>query len=90
MCPPINIKDFLEPMGISQYKLAKDTGMPHSRVTRLIKAEVGITADTALRLPRYFGTTPQLRLNLQSHYELRSISPEKRKELDKIPCITAA
>jgi len=86
----ILLKDFLEPMGISQYRLAKDTGMPHSRVSRLIKSEVGITADTALRLSRYFGTTAELWLNLQSHYELRTISPEKRKELDKIHCITAA
>ena len=86
----ILLKDFLEPMGISQYRLAKDTGMPHSRVTRLIKGEVGITADTALRLSRYFGTTAQLWLNLQSNYELRTISPEKQKELDKIQCITVA
>ena len=49
----ILLKDFLEPMGISQYRLAKDTGMPHSRVSRLIKrVKVGITADTALRLSR--------------------------------------
>lgn len=86
----ILLKEFLEPMGISQYKLAKDTGMPHSRVTRLIKGEVSITTDTALRLAHYFGTDPQSWLNLQTGYDLRTVSKAKLKELEKIPCITAA
>ena len=86
----ILLKEFLKPLGISQYRLAKDTGMPHSRVTRLIKSEVGITTDTALRLARYFGSTAQFWLNLQSNYDLRTVSAAKQKELEKIPCITAA
>jgi len=85
----ILLKDFLVPLGISQYKLAKDTGMPHSRVTRIIKGEVGISADTALRLGRYFGTDSQSWLNLQGNYDLHTIREAKKKELEKIPCVTA-
>jgi addiction module HigA family antidote len=83
-------KEFLKPLEISQYKLAKDTGMPHSRVTRIIKGEVGITTDTALRLARYFGSTAQFWLNLQTNYDLRTVSAAKQRELEKIPCITDA
>jgi addiction module HigA family antidote len=86
----ILLKEFLKPLEISQYKLAKDTGMPHSRVTRIIKGEVGITTDTALRLARYFGSTAQFWLNLQTNYDLRTVSAAKQRELEKIPCITAA
>ncbi len=86
----ILLTEFLKPLGISQYKLAKDTCMPHSRVTRLIKGEVGISTDTALRLSRYFGSTAQFWLNLQTSYDLRTITAAKQKELEKIPCITAA
>ena len=64
--------------------------MPHSRVTRIIKGEVGITADTALRLARYFGTTAQIWPNLQMNYDLRTFSGKKKKEIGKISCITAA
>jgi addiction module HigA family antidote len=85
----ILLKEFLKPLGITQYKLAKDTGMPHSRITRIIKGEVGITVDTALRLARYFGTTPQSWLSLQSNYDLRTVNEEKKKELENIPCVTA-
>jgi len=83
------LNDFLTPLGISQYRLAKDTGMPHSRVTRIIKGEVGISADTALRPGRYFGTDSQSWLNLQGNYDLHTIREAKKKELEKIPCITA-
>ncbi len=86
----ILLKEFLKPLEISQYKLAKDTGMPHSRVTRIIKGEVGITTDTALRLARYFGSTAQFWLNLQTNYDLRTVSAAKQREIENIPCITAA
>ena len=86
----ILLEEFIIPHDITQYKLAKETGMPHSRVTRLIKGEVGITVDTALRLAAYFGTSPNVWLNLQTHYDLNTVSRKKKKELASIPCITAA
>ena len=84
----ILLEDFLKPMNISQYRLAKDTNMPHSRVTRIIKGEVGITADTALRLAAYFGTDAQSWINLQSNHDLRTVREKKKEELSKIPCAT--
>ncbi len=86
----ILLKEFLKPLSISQYRLAKDTGMSHSRITRIVKGEVGISVDTALRLARYFGTDAQSWLHLQSNYDLRTVSKEKKRELERIPCVTAA
>jgi addiction module HigA family antidote len=71
--PPgeILLEEFLVPMGISQNRLASDIGVPVSRVSGIIKGTRAITADTALRLGAYFGTSPELWTNLQSAYELR-------------------
>ena len=63
-------KDFLEPYRISQYRLAKDTAVPPRRINEIVNGTRGISADTALRLSLYFGTTPQFWLNLQSHYDI--------------------
>jgi addiction module HigA family antidote len=63
-------QDFLKPMGLSQYRLAKDIGVPARRINEIVKGERAITADTALRLGRYFKMSPQFWLNLQSHYDL--------------------
>ena len=63
-------EDFLKPLGISQYRLAVDIGIPHSRVTDIVKGRRPITMDTALRLGRYFGVNPQNWLNLQLNYDL--------------------
>lgn len=63
-------EDFLKPMRLSQYRLAKDIGVPARRVNEIVKGERAITADTALRLGRYFRMSPQFWLNLQSHYDL--------------------
>jgi antitoxin HigA-1 len=62
--------DFLEPMGISAYRLARDIGVQQTRITQLLRGTRSITVDTALRLGRYFGTTPELWLNLQSRHDL--------------------
>ena len=63
--------DFLEPLGISQYALAKAIGVPPQRVLEIVHGRRAITADTALRLGRhYFGVEPQLWLNLQTRYDL--------------------
>ncbi len=63
-------EDFLKPMGISQYRLAKATGIPESRLSRLVKGKVAVTADTAFRLGLYFGVSPRNWLNLQNAYDL--------------------
>jgi addiction module HigA family antidote len=63
-------EDFLKPMGLSQYRLAKDIGVPARRINEIVKGERAITADTALRLGRYFKMSAQYWLNLQSHHDL--------------------
>lgn len=71
----ILLEEFLEPLGISQYRLAKDINVDPRRIHAIVHGERGITADTALRLARYFGTTPRFWLNLQMQYDL-----EKQKD----------
>jgi antitoxin HigA-1 len=64
------LEEFLEPMGLSQYRLAKDVSVPPRRVNEIVHGKRAVTADTALRLARYFGTTPRFWLNLQAQYDL--------------------
>lgn len=66
----ILLEEFLEPLNITQYRLAKDISVPPRRINEIVKEKRGITADTALRLSRYFGTSAQFWMNLQDHYEL--------------------
>lgn len=66
----ILVEEFLKPMGISQYRLAKEIHVPLRRVNEIALCRRGVTADTALRFSRYFGTTPELWQNLQSQYEM--------------------
>lgn len=66
----ILLEEFLQPMGISQYRLAKDISVPARRINEIVLGKRSITADTALRLSRYFGMTAQFWMNLQSRYEL--------------------
>lgn len=73
--PPIHpgevlLEDFLKPLGISQYRLAKDLRVPPRRINEIVHGTRSITADTALRLSRYFGTTDRLWLNMQARYDL--------------------
>ncbi len=63
-------EDFLEPMGISQYRLAKDISVSPRRINEIVHGKRAITADTALRLGRYFGTSARFWMGLQDHYEL--------------------
>jgi addiction module HigA family antidote len=63
-------EEFLSPMGLSPYAVAKACNLPRTRIERIAREEMGITADTALRLARYFGTTAAFWLNLQGRYEL--------------------
>jgi antitoxin HigA-1 len=69
-------QDFLKPIGLSQYRLAKDISVPARRINEIVKGERAITADTALRLGRYFKMSAQFWLNLQSQYDLEMV--EKR------------
>ncbi|MEW6221582.1 MAG: HigA family addiction module antitoxin, partial [Thermodesulfobacteriota bacterium] len=62
--------EFLEPLGISQYRLAKDLGVAARRINDIVRGRRAITADTALRLGRYFNMEAQFWLNLQSHYDM--------------------
>lgn len=63
-------EDFLSPMAISQYRLAKDISVPPRRINEIVHGERSISADTALRLARYFGVSPRFWLNLQSQFDL--------------------
>ena len=64
------LEEFLEPMGISQYRLAKDISVPPRRINEIVHGKRAVTADTALRLSRYFGTSDRFWLNLQTSYDL--------------------
>jgi addiction module HigA family antidote len=66
----ILLEEFLQPMGISQYRLAKDVSVPARRINEIVHGKRAITADTALRLSRYFGMTEQFWMNLQTRYDL--------------------
>jgi addiction module HigA family antidote len=68
--------DFLEPLGISLYRLSKETGVSAQQWGRIVHGARSITADTALRLARYFGTSPRVWMNLQAQYDLDVASDE--------------
>ena len=63
-------EEFMKPLGLTAYRLAKDTGVPVTRIQAIITERRAITGDTALRLARYFRTTPEFWLNMQRDYEL--------------------
>ena len=81
-------EEFLKPMQISAYKLSKDIGIPQTRTSAILKGQRGITADTALRLSIYFGTTAKFWLGLQDDYDLEEIQKEKQAELQRIKKIS--
>jgi addiction module HigA family antidote len=64
------LEEFLEPMGISQYRLAEDISVPPRRINEIVHGTRGVSVDTALRLARYFGTSERFWLNLQAQYDL--------------------
>ena len=63
-------EEFLEPMNVTAYRLAKEVHIPQSRISDILSRKRGITADTAMRFAMYFGTTPQFWLNIQNQYDL--------------------
>ena len=79
------LEEFLIPMAISQYKLAKDLMIPQTRVSEIVKRKRRITADTALRLSKYFGTSAKFWLGLQDDYDLEESENLLAAELREIP-----
>ena len=75
-------EEFLSPLGLSAGALAKATLVPRTRIERLVREELDLTPDTALRLARYFGTSPQFWMNLQSRYALEKAEDELSDTLD--------
>ena len=75
-------EEFLEQMGISQYRLAKDISVPPRRINEIVHGKRSITADTALRLGRFFNMSPQFWLNLQTRYDLEVTEDHLENRLD--------
>jgi len=82
-------EEFLKPLGISQYRLAKDVSVPPRRINQIVRGTRAITADTALRLARYFGTSERFWLNLQTRYDLEVEKDLLGERLDREVCAMA-
>lgn len=80
----ILLEEFLLPLEISAYKLSKDIGIPQTRVSAILKGNRRITADTALRLSKYFGNSAKFWLGLQDDYDIEEESNQKKTELSAI------
>ncbi len=96
--PPVHpgeilLEEFLKPMGITQYRLAKDINVPARRINEIVHGKRSITANTALRLGKYFNMSPQFWINLQSHFDLEveidNISDELESEVKVFETTTA-
>jgi addiction module HigA family antidote len=77
-------EEFLIPLGISAYKLAKEISIPQTRISEIVKGNRRITADTALRLSKFFGNSAKFWLGLQDDYDIENESRSKNKELNTI------
>ena len=77
-------EEFLRPMGLTPYAVAKACGVPRTRIERIAREELGITVDTALRLGRFFGIEPEFWLNLQTRHDLEIASAALGRVLDRI------
>ena len=75
------MREFIKPLGLTQYRVAKDAGIAHSSMTALVKGQRGSTVETAMRLGLYFGTTAEFWLNLRSRYDLRRAEKERLPKL---------
>ena len=83
-------EDFLTPLHLTAYGVAKALGVPRTRIERLAREETPVTADTALRLARYFGTTAAFWINLQGQYDLERATDTVSREIDRIKPVQAA
>ena len=82
--------EFLTPLHLTPYSVAKALGVPRTRIERLAREETPVTADTALRLARYFGTTAAFWTNLQGQYDLERATDAVSREIDRIKPVRAA
>lgn len=86
--PPIHpgevlLEDFMKPLGLSQYRVAKDIGVPALRINQIVHGKRSITADTAMRLARYFGTSAAIWLRLQARYDLEVAEAQMAKRINR-------
>lgn len=81
----ILLEEFLKPLKITAYRLSKDTGMPATRVSQILKGKRRITAGTALRLSHYFGNSADFWMGIQDEFDLREEVQKIRSELNRIP-----
>ena len=79
----ILLEEFIQPLGITQYRVAKDAGIPQPTMTQLVKGRRAVSVENAVRLGLYFGTTPEFWLNLQTDYDLRLVRRGKLKAITK-------
>jgi addiction module HigA family antidote len=86
----ILMEDFIEGFGITQNKLAVALGVPPRRINEIVHGKRGITADTAMRLAKYFGTSAEFWMNLQAHYELRTQARDLESQLALIQPLQTA
>jgi len=78
------LEEFLNPLDISAYRLSKDTGIPQTRISAIIKGNRRVTADTALRLAKYFGNSPKFWLGLQDDFDLEEENENLKNKLNSI------
>ena len=86
--PPIHpgevlLEDFMKPLGLSQYRVAKDIGVPALRISQIVYGKRSITADTAMRLARYFGTSATVWLRLQAKYDLEVAEAKMARRINR-------
>ncbi len=86
--PPIHpgevlLEDFMKPLGLTQYRLAKDLGVPALRISQIVHGRRAVTADTALRLARYFGTSANVWMRLQARYDLEVAEAELTERVQR-------
>ena len=82
--------DFLEPLEVTPYRLSKSIGVPQTRISEILAEKRSITADTALRLSKYFGNSPQFWMNLQAQYDLRQAQVNNPEAYAHIPALQLA
>lgn len=83
-------EDFLLPLGVSQYRLAQAVAVPPRRINEIVHGKRAISADTALRLSRFFGTSAEFWINLQAQYDLRQAEKSLKQVMDKIEPLKVA
>ena len=86
--PPVHpgevlLEDFMKPLGLSQYRVAKDIGVSPLRISQIVHGKRSVTADTALRLARYFGTGPTVWLRLQARYDLEVTEAKMAERIER-------